>query len=223
MNRLVRLIGSSASGAAVVSSTVMSSILRALRRFGMREAVTPTWLGSKCGASCLSTFSTFQTTASASNAEPSWNFTPGRSLKIHLVLSSGATLHSVATPGITTLALSADERSQVVSPSYMVLPVKRLPSKPWSGWPSVRGMSAAVMPMRTTDWASAGEVDAASSPATAATPAMRSKTSIFITASLLRPNSCFQGACQPLGPSGPASLADSTTNRRASGQGMPMD
>jgi len=26
--------------------------------------------------------------------------------------------------------------------------VKRLPSKPWSGWPKVRGMSAAVMAMR---------------------------------------------------------------------------
>jgi hypothetical protein len=64
-------MGSKASGAAVVSSTVMSSILRALRRLGMRDAVTPTWLGSKCVASCLRTFSTFQTTASALNSEPS--------------------------------------------------------------------------------------------------------------------------------------------------------
>jgi hypothetical protein len=30
------------------------------------------------------------------------------------------------------------------------MPVKRLPSKPWSGWPSVRGMSAAVIAMRST-------------------------------------------------------------------------
>ena len=112
MKRLVRLIGRKPSGAAVVSSTVMSSILRALRSVGMREAVTPTWLGSKCGASCFSTFSTFHTTASALNAEPSWNFTPGRSLKIHLVLSASSTFHSVARPGITTLALSAEERSQ---------------------------------------------------------------------------------------------------------------
>jgi hypothetical protein len=133
------LIGSSASGAAVVSSTVILSIALALRRFGMREAVTPTWLASKCSASCFSTFSTFHTTASASKSEPSWNFTPERSLKIHLVWSEGETAHSVATPGITTLALSADERSHVVRPSYIVLPVKRLPSKPWSGWPTVFG------------------------------------------------------------------------------------
>ena len=117
----------------------------------MREAVTPTWLASKCGASCFSTFSTFHTTASALNGEPSWNFTPGRSLKIHLVLSASSTSHSVARPGMTTLGLSADDRSQAVSPSYIVMPVKRLPSKPWSGWPRVRGMSAAVMPMRRTD------------------------------------------------------------------------
>src|SRR5262245_26443896 len=121
----------------------------------MRVAVTPTWLTSKCGASCFSTFSTFHTTASASKSDPSWNFTPDRNLKIHLVWSVGDTFHSVATPGITTLALSADERSHVVSPSYIVLPVKRLPSKPWSGWPTVFGISAAVMPMRATLWADA--------------------------------------------------------------------
>src|ERR1700716_2834420 len=49
-----------------------------------------------------------------------------------------------------TLGLSPEERSHIVRASYMVRPVKRLPSKPWSGWPSVRGMSAAVMPMRRT-------------------------------------------------------------------------
>ena len=59
-------------------------------------------------------------------------------------------LPSVASPGIITLGLSADERSHIVSASYIVRPVKRLPSKPWSGWPSVRGISAAVMPMRST-------------------------------------------------------------------------
>ena len=32
----------------------------------------------------------------------------------------------------------------------MVLPVKRLPSKPWSGCPTVFGISAAVIPIRTT-------------------------------------------------------------------------
>ena len=85
-------------------------------------------------------------------------------MKIHLVWSEGETAHSVATPGITTLALSAEERSHVVRPSYIVLPVKRLPSKPWSGWPTVFGISAAVMPMRTV-CADAVDMNAASNPA----------------------------------------------------------
>ena len=68
MNRLVRLIGRKLSGSLVVNSTVRSSILRAEANVGMREAVTPTWLASNCGASCFSTFSTFQTTASALKA-----------------------------------------------------------------------------------------------------------------------------------------------------------
>src|SRR5512145_2124550 len=127
MNRFVRLIGNSDSGADVVSSTVMSSILRALHNVGMREAVTPTWLASNCGASCFSTFSTFQTTASALKGEPSWNLTPGRSLKVHFVLSASSTFHSVESPGIITLGLSADDRSHIVSASYMVRSVKRLP------------------------------------------------------------------------------------------------
>ncbi len=114
MNRLVRLIGRKLSGSLVVSSTVMSSIFFAEASVGMREAVTPTWLASNCGASCFSTFSTFHTTASALNGEPSWKVTPGRSLKIHLVLSASSTFHSVARPGITTLALSAEDRSQPV-------------------------------------------------------------------------------------------------------------
>ena len=156
MNRLVRFSGRKASGSLVVSSTVRSSILRALRSVGMREAVTPTWLASKCGASLSITLRTFHTTASALNALPSWNFTPGRSLNTHLVLSLASTAQLRARPGISTLGLSALERSQPVSASYMGMPVKRLPSKPWSGWPSVRGMSAAVIAMRSTfSWASA--------------------------------------------------------------------
>src|SRR5882757_4788394 len=71
MNRLVRLIGKKLSGSLVINSTVMSSILRAEVRVGIRVAVTPTWLASNCGASCLSTLSTFHTTASALNGEPS--------------------------------------------------------------------------------------------------------------------------------------------------------
>ena len=91
---------------------------------------------------------------------------------------------------MTTLALSAEERSQAVRPSYMVLPVKRLPSKPWSGWPRVRGMSAAVMPMRTTDWASAPDKGVARSPAKAAAPAKRNDTNFLISASVLGQTVC---------------------------------
>ena len=116
----------------------------------MREAVTPTWLASNCGASLSSTLRRFQTTESAVSAEPSWNFTPGRSLKTHLVLSFASTAQLVARPGISTLGASALDKSQWVSASYIGMPVKRLPSKPWSGWPSVRGMSAAVIAMRST-------------------------------------------------------------------------
>src|SRR5882757_11266651 len=120
MNRLVRLIGRKLSGSLVTSSTVKSSILCAETRVGMRVAVTPTWLGSNCGASCFKTLSTFHTTASALNGEPSWNLTPGRSLNSHFVWSSSLTFHSVDRPGITPLALSADDRSHIVSESYMV-------------------------------------------------------------------------------------------------------
>src|ERR1700719_1492873 len=130
MKRLVRLIGRKLSGSVVVNSTVMSSILRAEASVGIRDAVTPTWLGSNCSASCLSTFSTFQTTASALNGEPSWKVTPERSLNVHFFLSVASTAHSVASPGIRTLGLSADDKSHAVKPSYMVRPVKRLPSKP---------------------------------------------------------------------------------------------
>jgi hypothetical protein len=150
MNRLVRFSGRKASGSLVVSSTVRLSILRALRSVGMRLAVTPTWLASKCTASLSSTLRTFHTTESAFSSLPSWNFTPGRSLNTHLVLSLASTAQLVARPGISTLAASALLRSQCVSASYIGMPVKRLPSKPWSGWPSVRGMSAAVIAMRST-------------------------------------------------------------------------
>ena len=117
MKRLVRLIGRNESGSEVVSSTVMSSILRAMRSVGMREAVTPTWLGSKCGAALSRTLWTFHTTASALKLEPSWNLTPGRSLNTHFVLSASSTFHSVATPGISTEASFAFERSHWVSES----------------------------------------------------------------------------------------------------------
>ena len=169
MNRLVRFSGRKASGSLVVSSTVRSSIFRALRSVGMRLAVTPPWLGSKKGASLSSTLRTFQTTASAVKALPSWNFTPGRSLKTHLVLSLASTAQLSARPGISTLGASALLRSQCVSASYIGMPVKRLPSKPWSGWPRVRGMSAAVIAMRRTfSWAWAAPTDTVSATARAA-------------------------------------------------------
>ena len=117
MNKLLMLIGRKASGSLVVSSTVRSSILRALRSVGMREAVTPTWLASNCGASLSSTLPTFHTTASALTAEPSWNLMPGRSLKTHLVLSFASTAQDVASAGISTLGASALDRSHCVSES----------------------------------------------------------------------------------------------------------
>src|SRR5450830_490793 len=129
MNRLLRLIGKKESGSLVISSTVCSSILRADFSVGMREAVTPTWLASNCGASLSSTLRTFHTTASALKGLPSWNFTPLRSLNTHLVLSLASTAQLSARAGISTLGASALDRSHCVSESYIGMPVKRLPSK----------------------------------------------------------------------------------------------
>ncbi|MNS92240.1 hypothetical protein D3C72_1263690 [compost metagenome] len=171
MNRFEMLYGRNESGSDVTSSTVRSSIFFALRSVGMREAVTPTWLASNCLAVLSSTLLTFQTTASALKAEPSWNFTPGRSLKVHLVLSAASTFHSVARSGISRLGPLLLERSHCVRPSYIGMPVKRLPSKPWSGWPSVRGMSPAVMPMRSTFSACAATGASAPAPAAASASA----------------------------------------------------
>src|SRR6201985_3620406 len=128
MNRFEMLNGRKLSGSLLVISTVMSSIFLAETKVGMREAVRPTWLASNCTASLFSTLSTFHTTASALNGEPSWNLTPGRSLNVHLVLSASLTFHSVASPAISTLGLFDDERSHMVSASYIVSPAKRLPS-----------------------------------------------------------------------------------------------
>jgi hypothetical protein len=54
----------------------------------------------------------------------------GTQLEGPLLLVGPSTFHSVASAGIITLAFSAEDRSHIVSPSYMVRPVKRLPSKP---------------------------------------------------------------------------------------------
>jgi len=56
-----------------------------------------------------------------------------------------------------TLGSVSEDRSQWVRASYIGIPVNRLPSNPWSGWPLVRGMSAAVMPMVRTVSAQACE------------------------------------------------------------------
>src|SRR5256885_2773325 len=71
-----------------------TTLFRSDASVGIRDAVTPTWLASNCGASCLSTFSTFQTTASALNGEPSWNVTPGRSLNVHFLDRKSTRLNS---------------------------------------------------------------------------------------------------------------------------------
>lgn len=123
-------MGRKESGSDVVSSTVYSSMARAERNVGMRDAVTPTWLASNCGASSLSTLSTFHTTASALKGDPSWNVTPRRSVNVHLVVSPSLTAHSMARPGMSAEGSSALDRSHIVRASYIVRPVKRLPSKP---------------------------------------------------------------------------------------------
>src|SRR3981189_3731298 len=59
-------------------------------------------------------------TASALKVEPSWNFTPWRSSKIHFVGSAGSWYHLVAKPGISLAGSVADERSHITNGSYIV-------------------------------------------------------------------------------------------------------
>ena len=54
-------------------------------------------------------------------------------MKVHLVLSVAFTAQEVAKPGISTLGALALDKSHCVNASYIGMPVKRLPSKPWSG------------------------------------------------------------------------------------------
>jgi hypothetical protein len=48
---------------------------------------------------------------------PSWNFTPSRRVKVQRVGLASSTFHAVASPGTSTEALSAEERSQLISAS----------------------------------------------------------------------------------------------------------
>ena len=59
-------------------------------------------------------------TASALKSDPSWNFTPWRSSKIHFVGSAGSWYHLVASPGTSLAGAVADDRSQATSGSYSV-------------------------------------------------------------------------------------------------------
>ena len=63
--------------------------------------------------------SRFQITASAVKSEPSWNFTPSRSLKIHLVLpgSPSSRPQLAASPGTSPDGFVALDRSQLISAS----------------------------------------------------------------------------------------------------------
>ncbi len=56
-------------------------------------------------------------TASAPNAEPSWNFTPLRSLKVHFFGSEASAFHSVASPGTSLPGRSALFASQAINGS----------------------------------------------------------------------------------------------------------
>lgn len=62
----------------------------------MQHSVALICFGSYCGAFLSKSFSRFQITASALKSEPSWNFTPRRSLNTHLDWSSGETWYSSA-------------------------------------------------------------------------------------------------------------------------------
>ena len=83
----------------------------------MRERPCAACLGSNCGAFSFKSFSRFHTTASALKSLPSWNFTPSRRVKVQRVGSASSTFHEVARPGTSTEALSAEDRSQLISPS----------------------------------------------------------------------------------------------------------
>ena len=108
------------STALVVTSTVIASSFRQAATLGRRGRTCAAWRLSKCGACGFSTFSKFQTTASASNAEPSWNVTPSRSFRVHFLRSAGSASQLVARPGTSLPGRSATSISQAISGSYRV-------------------------------------------------------------------------------------------------------
>ena len=72
---------------------------------------------SKKGDFSSSARSRVKITASALKVDPSWNFTPWRSSKIHFVGSAGSWYHLVARPGISFAGSVAEERSHMISGS----------------------------------------------------------------------------------------------------------
>jgi hypothetical protein len=88
-----------------------------LANVGTRARAWAACLGSNWGDLSFRIFSRFHTTTSASKSEPSWNFTPWRNLKIHLVGSPSTADHSVARPGRMSAMVSAFDRSQFTSAS----------------------------------------------------------------------------------------------------------
>ncbi len=88
-----------ASGMAVMTAIVLSSIFSARITVGMRDLVAAARVAKYCGAFSLKTDSKFQIAASASNGEPSWNFTFSRSVTMKRVLSVSSCFQDVARPG----------------------------------------------------------------------------------------------------------------------------
>ena len=83
----------------------------------MRERPWAACFESYCGDLSFKSLSRFHTTASALKSLPSWNFTPSRKVNTQRVLSPSSTVHEVARPGTSPDGLSADDRSQLSSPS----------------------------------------------------------------------------------------------------------
>ena len=83
----------------------------------MRERPWAACLGSNCGDLSFRILSRFHTTASALKSLPSWNFTPSRRVKVQRVGLASSTFQAVARPGTSTEALSAEDRSQLISAS----------------------------------------------------------------------------------------------------------